>query len=338
MKTKRILIFAAALALAAAGAQAGDALVPPAPSANPTHPANSAAAGQAQAAPVLADAFVATAKVVGSSPIIETVYEPVEECKYELRRVGKSGAAPDKSNRLVGGVLGAAAGSAFGKGRGKDAAAAAGAVLGSEVGAQDGELSGGELVGGVAGGIIGNQIGSGSGRTAATAAGALLGSLLGDELENGPRRQAAAEHRKVRVCSYTERAKNIITGYNVIYEYNGHRFSGTLPYQPGGVVNIAVSAELLENRASRLGGECGSADFPCEGGKVGRVEYYERDGGSESEWLRRRERVEIHSRPYFVPYPVPYPEYRDHGVVHNYDNDATVDSGSSIDSETIVDN
>ena len=225
MSMKRILILTAAFSLAASGASAGD--------------------------------FVASGKVIRSTPIVETVLEPVEECRQELRRVGgRSPNSTDPANRIIGGILGGAAGSAFGKGSGKDAAAAAGAVLGSEVGAQDGELTGGELIGGAAGGIIGNQIGSGSGKTAATAAGALLGSLIGDELQNGPdrRRQAEAnaKYRKVRVCSYAEREKKIITGYNVVYEYAGRQFSGVLPYKPGSVVDIQVSAQLIENRTTQV--------------------------------------------------------------------------------------
>ena len=224
MSIKRIFILSAALSLAVLGARAGE--------------------------------FVSAAKVVYSTPIIETVSEPVETCREELRRVNRQNGA--QGDRIIGGILGGAAGSAFGKGSGKDAAAAAGAVLGGEIGAQDGELTGGELIGGVAGGIIGNQVGGGSGKTAATAAGALIGSIIGDEFQNGPerRRQQAkdGEHRKVRVCSQTEREKKIITGYTVVYEYGGRQMSGVLPYQPasGSTVAIHVSAELIENRTTRV--------------------------------------------------------------------------------------
>ena len=221
MSIKRIFILSAALSLAVLGARAGE--------------------------------FVSAAKVVYSTPIIETVSEPVETCREELRRVNRR--SGNQGDRIIGGILGGAAGSAFGKGSGKDAAAAAGAVLGGEIGAQDGELTGGELVGGVAGGIIGNQIGGGSGKTAATAAGALLGSIIGDELQNGPERRAkSGEHRKVRVCTQTVRDKKIITGYTVVYEYGGRQMSGILPYQPasGSTVAIHVSAELIENRTTQI--------------------------------------------------------------------------------------
>ena len=221
MSIKRIFILSAALSLAVLGARAGE--------------------------------FVSAAKVVYSTPIIETVSEPVETCREELRRVNRQNGA--QGDRIIGGILGGAAGSAFGKGSGKDAAAAAGAVLGGEIGAQDGELTGGELIGGVAGGIIGNQVGGGSGKTAATAAGALIGSIIGDEIQNGPeRRGKSGEHRKVRVCSQTEREKKVITGYTVVYEYGGRQMSGVLPYQPasGSTVAIHVSAELIENRTTRV--------------------------------------------------------------------------------------
>ena len=201
--------------------------------------------------------FVATGKVIGSTPIVETVFEPVEECRDKLVPVGAN-VRGNAGERVIGGILGGAAGSACGKGSGKDAAAAVGAILGGEVGAQDGELTGGELVGGAVGGVIGNQVGSGSGRTAATAAGALLGSILGDELQNGEerRRQAKGEqkYQKVRVCSYVEKEKKIITGYTVVYEYNGLEHTGVLPYRPGATVDIQVRADLIENRASQVDG------------------------------------------------------------------------------------
>lgn len=194
-----------------------------------------------------ADGFVTRARVVDSSPIIETVYEPYEECRYETRL--KRARRDDTGEKIVAGILGGAAGSAVGKGSGRDAAAGVGALLGSQIVDDDG-LTEGELIGGIVGGIVGNQIGKGGGKTAATGAGALIGSIVGDNLQNGG--QASARTRtKERVCEQKERAKKIITGYEVIYEYDGVRQTGVLSYKPGEYVDISVGVDLVEDRTAR---------------------------------------------------------------------------------------
>ncbi len=184
--------------------------------------------------------YVDRARVIEATPVVETVFETERVCRNETRRARPEG---EIERKVVGGVLGGLAGSAFGKGGGRDAAAGAGAVLGSELADSDG-ISEGEIIGGLAGGIIGNQVGKGSGKTAGTAAGALLGAIVGDELQNG----ASRTGKKVRVCEDEERAKKIITGYDVVYEHNGIRGTGRLPYRPGDYVDVNVRVDLLENR------------------------------------------------------------------------------------------
>ena len=194
--------------------------------------------------------FLTRAKVISSSPIVETVYEQYEECSRRAvsRRDSRKqyGRGSNLDEAIIVGILGGAAGSAIGKGSGRDAAAGAGAVLGSSL-AGDGEISEGEVIGGIVGGIVGNQIGKGGGKTAATGVGALVGSIVGDELQHGGQRQAAAQTR--RVCEVKERPKKIITGYEVTYEYSGVRQTGVLPYEPGDHVDINVGVSLVENRA-----------------------------------------------------------------------------------------
>ena len=191
---------------------------------------------------VYAGDFIARAKVIDAKPIIETVYETVEVCRYETRQVRQS----NTSDKLVGGILGGAAGSAVGKGSGRDAAAGVGAILGSEVADGDG-LTQGELLGGIVGGLVGNQLGKGSGKTAATGAGALIGSIVGDNLQHGPR---TASTRKYRVCDQQQRPKKIIAGYDVEYEYSGVRASGYLSYKPDDFVDIHVEVDLVEDRTA----------------------------------------------------------------------------------------
>ncbi len=192
-----------------------------------------------------ADEFVTRARVLKTAPIVETVYESDGNCRPETRRQRRGGA--DVGDKILGGILGGAAGSAFGKGTGRDAAAGVGALFGSEVAAGDGGLSEGELIGGIVGGVVGNQVGKGGGKTAATGAGVLLGAIVGDNLQNG----AARASSETRRTGCTQRAKKIITGYTVTYEYDGVRQTGVLPYDPGEYVDIHVGVSLVENRAAR---------------------------------------------------------------------------------------
>ncbi|MGU9951177.1 MAG: glycine zipper 2TM domain-containing protein [Gammaproteobacteria bacterium WSBS_2016_MAG_OTU1] len=196
--------------------------------------------------------FLTKARVIDSTPIIETVYEEYEACHYETRRNSSRRSSSNTGDKLLVGLLGGATGSAFGKGSGKDAATAAGAVLGSSLADGDG-LSEGELLGGVVGGIIGNQLGKGGGKTAATGAGALIGAIVGDNLQRGTQQpRSAGTSTKQRVCEIRERAKKVITGYDVTYEYDGVRSIGQLSYRPGEYVDINVGVDLVEDRTSQL--------------------------------------------------------------------------------------
>lgn len=192
--------------------------------------------------------YFADAEVLEARPIIETVYEPVEVCRYEYRSKRQASGISDKTtDKVIGGVVGGAAGSALGKGSGRDAAAAIGAILGGEVAAQDGELSEGEIIGGIAGGLLGNQLGGGSGKTATTAAGAVIGSIVGDTIQNGEQvAKPGVVKEKVRVCDIEERSKKIVTGYEVDLEYDGRVFQETVDKRPGDTVEIYVDISIVE--------------------------------------------------------------------------------------------
>src|SRR5262245_61718154 len=73
-----------------------------------------------------------TAQVISSTPIVERIIEPRQECWQE------AAAAPARDRNIaapiIGGVAGALLGSQVGRGSGKTAATAAGAVVGSVVG------------------------------------------------------------------------------------------------------------------------------------------------------------------------------------------------------------
>ncbi|MEW9898799.1 glycine zipper 2TM domain-containing protein [Chitinivorax sp. PXF-14] len=103
---------------------------------------------------------------------------------------------------------------------------------------------GGAVIGGLAGGVIGNQVGKGHGREAATAAGAVIGALVGDRVDNGDNRyQRDDEPREVRRCRQVDDWSSRLTGYRVVYEYGGHRYTTVMPNDPGRQLRVRVSVE-----------------------------------------------------------------------------------------------
>ncbi len=183
------------------------------------------------------DDYLATARVVGTTPVIEKLYAPSRKCDHPQYRKARN-----DGDFIFGALLGGVAGAQVGKGSGRDAAAALGAVLGGNLAAGGGQLTGEELLGAIAGGAIGNTVGEGTGKTAATAAGAVLGNALASGMLSRNRDSYN------RVCGRNVTSRNVITGYDVRYEYNGLQFVGRLPYKPDREVDILISAEILEDR------------------------------------------------------------------------------------------
>jgi len=195
-----------------------------------------ALAGTGNAATDLID----TAQVISSTPIIERVSEPRQEC-------APAAAAPvqprerNLAGSIIGGVAGGILGAQVGRGSGKTAATAVGAVLGTIVGDRvanpDSERPAtGAVVGGAAGGLIGAQVGHGNGQNAAAAAGAVVGAVAGDQVQNA-RNAAPAPAQQCRTV-YSER--DVVRGYTVVYRYNGRDITTTLPNDPGPTVRVGV--------------------------------------------------------------------------------------------------
>ena len=180
-----------------------------------------------------------TAQVVSSTPIIERVSEPRQECWQE----GAAAPAQERSvvAPIVGGVAGALLGSQVGRGSGRTAATAAGAVAGTVIGDRVANPDSnrpvtGAVVGGAAGGLLGAQVGSGSGRNAAAAAGAIGGAVIGDRVQNPQTASAQPGQR----CRTVESVREVVKGYTVVYRYNGRDITTTLPYNPGRTVLVGI--------------------------------------------------------------------------------------------------
>ena len=196
------------------------------------------------ALPAYATDFTDTAYVVSTTPIVDRVREPRQECTPEAPPQQR--AAPAERSviaPIIGGVAGALLGSTVGRGSGRDAATAAGAIAGTIIGDRvanpDSDRSmTGSVVGGAAGGLLGAQVGNGNGRTAAAGAGAIAGAVAGDRIDN---RQTASAPPAQR-CRTVDVTREIVRGYTVVYQYNGRDITTTMPYEPGATVRVGITA------------------------------------------------------------------------------------------------
>jgi uncharacterized protein YcfJ len=98
---------------------------------------------------------------------------------------------------------------------------------------------GGAILGGLTGGLLGSTVGRGNGRVASAAFGAAVGALVGDHLGNRDN-GAVAVSRPVQRCQTVESYRQVLTGYQVTYNYNGRNTTVVLPYDPGPRVTVQV--------------------------------------------------------------------------------------------------
>ena len=106
----------------------------------------------------------------------------------------------------------------------------------------------GALIGAIAGGVIGNQFGHGFGRAAATGVGAVAGSAIGNNVEANanPPQSVPVQH-----CRTVNAYESRVVGYDVVYEYNGQRYTTRLPNDPGPRLAIDVRADRQRAARSR---------------------------------------------------------------------------------------
>lgn len=111
---------------------------------------------------------------------------------------------------------------------------------------------GGVILGGLTGGLLGNTIGRGNGRVASTAVGAVIGALIGDHIANRDNTPIAVT-RPVQRCQILESSRQVLTGYQVTYNYNGRNTTVVLPYDPGQRVPIEVGITGNATQAAYAG-------------------------------------------------------------------------------------
>jgi uncharacterized protein YcfJ len=126
----------------------------------------------------------------------------------------------------------------------------------SEVRYESRETSGGgALLGAIIGGAFGRQFGNSTGgKDRGTAAGAVIGGLIGNSIErdgNGGSYQRASRDvydvqrvpvtRDVQRCHTVQDTREEISGYDVVYRFNGKEYTTRMSYDPGPTLPIEVS-------------------------------------------------------------------------------------------------
>ncbi len=110
----------------------------------------------------------------------------------------------------------------------------------------------GSIIGGVTGGLLGAQVGRGNGRVAASATGAAIGAIVGNHLGGRNDRDEYYE-REVRRCRTVDSLEDHLTGYRVVYEYQGRSYATVLPYDPGSSVPVHVDVQPIVNHGPDYG-------------------------------------------------------------------------------------
>lgn len=113
---------------------------------------------------------------------------------------------------------------------------------------RNGNTGGGAVLGAIAGGLIGSTIGKGDGRIAAAAVGAATGAVVGDRWNDGDRR-VESRPRQVEQCRVHDNYRQVISGYDVRYRFQGREYTTSLPYDPGRWLTLNVSFSVADDQS-----------------------------------------------------------------------------------------
>ncbi len=182
--------------------------------------------------------FSDTAQVVSSTPIMDRVSTPRQECWNEQMPVAVqrpiettqyNAPAPVASSQSSGG---SAAGTILG--------AIIGGVVGHQFGNSTGGRDRGTVAGAVVGGLVGNAIGSSA---SATTAPSTTNYTQGVQPSvYSPSAQAAdTATRTVERCRTVADAREQITGYNVTYRYGNQTYTTRMATDPGTTIRVRVN-------------------------------------------------------------------------------------------------
>lgn len=109
-----------------------------------------------------------------------------------------------------------------------------------------GTNTGGAILGAIAGGLIGSTVGKGDGKVAAAAVGAATGAVVGDRWPgNGTRYESVPQ--QVERCRARDDYRQVVTGYDVRYRFEGREYTTRLPYDPGRWLTLNVNFSVADD-------------------------------------------------------------------------------------------
>ena len=109
--------------------------------------------------------------------------------------------------------------------------------------------TGGAIIGAIAGGLLGSTVGKGNGKTAAAAVGAATGAVVGDRWGGGTRYESHPQ--QVERCRTRDNYRQIVSGYDVRYRFQGREYETRLPYDPGRWLTLNVGFSVAEEQRGR---------------------------------------------------------------------------------------
>ena len=112
---------------------------------------------------------------------------------------------------------------------------------------RDGNNHGGAILGAIAGGLLGSTVGKGNGKVAAAAVGAATGAVVGDRWNDGGSRYESRP-QQVERCRTHDDYRQVVSGYDVRYLFQGREYSTRLPYDPGKWLTLNVSFSVADDQ------------------------------------------------------------------------------------------
>ncbi|MDP2265065.1 MAG: glycine zipper 2TM domain-containing protein [Thiobacillus sp.] len=112
---------------------------------------------------------------------------------------------------------------------------------------RDGSNTGSTVLGAIAGGLIGSTVGKGNGKVAAAAVGAATGAVVGSRWNDGSTRYESSP-RQVERCRTNDNYRQVVSGYDVRYRFQGREFNTRLPNDPGRWLTLNVSFNVAEDQ------------------------------------------------------------------------------------------
>lgn len=111
---------------------------------------------------------------------------------------------------------------------------------------RDGSNTGGAILGAIAGGLLGSTVGKGDGKVAAAAVGAATGAVVGDRWNKTGTRYASVP-QEVERCRTHNEYRQVVSGYDVRYRFQGRDYNTRLPYDPGKWLTLNVGFSVADD-------------------------------------------------------------------------------------------